>query len=44
MLAKYRGILMQALGQAGFARLEQALISNYKVGAKATASNPGTGP
>ena len=43
VLAKYRGNLMQALGQAGFARLEQALIANYKVGPTATASSPGTG-
>ena len=42
-LAKHRGNLVQALGPAAFARLEQALITNYKVGPRATAPNPGPG-
>jgi hypothetical protein len=40
LLAKYRDNLAQALGQAAFARLEQALIAEYKVGAQGTASTP----
>lgn len=43
VLVKYRGNLSQALGPAAFARLEQALIANFKVGPQATAPNPGPG-
>lgn len=43
VLAKYRANLVQALGPTAFARLEQALITNFKVGAQATAPNPGPG-
>lgn len=43
LLAKYRANLVQALGPTAFARLEQALIGNFKVGPQATAPNPGTG-
>jgi hypothetical protein len=43
VLAKYHNNLSQALGQTAFARLEQALIANFKVGPQATAPNPGTG-
>lgn len=43
LLAKYRANVVQALGQNAFARLEQALIVNFKVGPQATAPNQGTG-
>lgn len=43
VLAKYRANLAQALGPADFARLEQALITKFKVGPQATAPNPGPG-
>lgn len=40
LLNKYHDNLVQALGQSAFARLEQALIANFKVGP--TAPNQGT--
>lgn len=43
VLAKYRANLAQALGPTAFARLEQALIANFKVGPRATAPNSGAG-
>ncbi|MCC7157778.1 MAG: hypothetical protein IT161_24570 [Bryobacterales bacterium] len=43
VLAKYRANLVQAVGPTAFARLEQALITKYKVGPQATAPNPGPG-
>lgn len=43
VLAKYRANLAQALGQTAFARLEKALIANFKVGSQAAAPNQGTG-
>lgn len=43
VLVKYRGNLSQALGPTAFARLEQALITKFKVGPQATAPNPGPG-
>ena len=43
VLAKYRANLVQSLGPIAFTRLEQALITNYKVGPQATAPNPGKG-
>jgi hypothetical protein len=41
VLTKYHANLAQALGQAAFTRLDQALIANFKVGP--TASNQGSG-
>jgi len=42
-LAKYRADLVQALGPTAFSRLEQALITKFKVGPQATAPNLGSG-
>lgn len=43
VLIKYRNNLRQTLGQAAFARFEQALIESFKVGPNAPASTPTTG-
>lgn len=42
-LAKHRASLAQALGPAGFAKLEQSLIVKFKVGPQAAAAAPNQG-